>query len=93
LFRIAEPWFRRARNFFSVSFCNRATFRRLSNVSTGTLDLHMHQAIETASRRSMTRECLVNSAVATGVLGAAALLVLASHSLLLWFFAKYLWMW
>jgi hypothetical protein len=53
----------------------------------------MHQAIETVSRRSMTRECLVNSAVATGMLGAGALLVLASHSFFLWFFAKYLWMW
>jgi hypothetical protein len=53
----------------------------------------MHQAIETVSRRSMTRECLVNSAVATGLLGAGALLVLASHSFVLWFFARYLWMW
>ena len=53
----------------------------------------MDQAIETVSRRSMTRECLVNAAAAIGLLGGGGLLVLASLSFVLWFFAKYLWMW
>jgi hypothetical protein len=61
------------------------------------LDQHvgfpMHQAIETVSRRSMTRECWVNAVAAVGLLGAGGLLVLAMHSFVLWFFAKYLWMW
>ena len=54
----------------------------------------MHQAIETVSRRSMTRECLVNSVAAIGLLGARrACLCSQSHSFVLWFFARYLWMW
>jgi hypothetical protein len=53
----------------------------------------MHQAIETVSRRSMTRECLVNTVATVGLLAAGGLLVLAMHSFVLWFFAKYLWIW
>jgi hypothetical protein len=53
----------------------------------------MHQAIETISRRSMKRECLVNTVATVGLLAAGALLVLAMQSFVLWFFAKYLWMW
>jgi len=53
----------------------------------------MDHAIEMVSRRSMTRECLVNSAVATGLLGGGGLLVVASLSFVLWFFATYFWMW
>jgi len=51
----------------------------------------MHQAIETISRRSMKRECLVNTVATVGLLAAGGLLVL--HSFVLWFFAKYLWVW
>ena len=53
----------------------------------------MHQAIQAVSRRSMARECLVNAVAATGLLGGGGLLVLASLSFVLWFFARYLWMW
>ncbi len=53
----------------------------------------MAQAVETVSRKCMTRECLFNAAVATGLLGGGALVVIAAHSFYLWFFANYFWMW
>ena len=53
----------------------------------------MAQAVETVSRRCMTRECLFNAAVATGLLAGGALVVIAAHSFYLWFFANYFWMW
>jgi len=53
----------------------------------------MAQAVETISRKCMTRECLLNAAAATGLVGSGALIVLLWISIVLWFFGKYFWMW
>ena len=53
----------------------------------------MAQAVETVSRRCMTRECLVNAAAAIGLVGAVALAALLWISIVLWFYGKHFWMW
>jgi hypothetical protein len=88
--------FRRPRNFFLCLFTSLRQPARLPAV-VQRLDQHvglsMQQAIETISRRSMKRECLVNTVATIGLLAAGGLLVLAMQSFVLWFFARYLWMW
>ena len=41
----------------------------------------------------MTRECLVNSAAATGLVSSGALITIIWISVVLWFFGKFFWMW
>ena len=53
----------------------------------------MAQAVETISRKCMTRECLTNAAAAIGLVGGGALIVLLWSSTVLWLFGKYLWVW
>jgi hypothetical protein len=51
----------------------------------------MNQAVETVSRKSMTRECVVNAAAAVGLVGSGALMTLLWLSLVLWFFGNLFW--
>ena len=53
----------------------------------------MIQAIETVSRKSMTRECLVNAAAAIGLVGSGALMMLLWVSLVVWFLGQFSWVW
>jgi hypothetical protein len=53
----------------------------------------MAQAVETVSRKSMTRECLLNAAAAIGLVGSGALMVLLWISLVLWLLGQLTWAW
>ena len=58
----------------------------------GTVD-PMAQAVETVSRKSMTRECLVNAAAAIGLVGSGALMLLLWISVVVWFLGQFSWVW
>jgi hypothetical protein len=53
----------------------------------------MAQAIETVSRKSMTRECLVNAAAAIGLVGSGTLVMLLWISFVLWLLGQVSWVW
>jgi hypothetical protein len=53
----------------------------------------MAQAVETVSRKSMTRECLVNAAAAIGLVGSGALMLLLWISVVVWFLGQFSWVW
>jgi hypothetical protein len=53
----------------------------------------MAQAVEAVSRKSMTRECLLNAAAAIGLVGSGALITLLSFSLVVWFLGQFSWVW
>ena len=55
--------------------------------------IHMIQAVETVSRKSMTRECLVNATAAIGLVGSGALMMLLWVSLVVWFLGQFSWVW
>jgi hypothetical protein len=53
----------------------------------------MAQAVEAVSRKSMTRECLVNAAAAVGLVGVVALTMLLWISLVVWLLGQFSWAW
>jgi hypothetical protein len=75
-----------------VSFCNLSPGSPLIHVLKARW-IRMIQAVETVSRKSMTRECLVNATAAIGLVGSGALMMLLWVSLVVWFLGQFSWVW
>jgi hypothetical protein len=75
-----------------VSFCNLSPGSPLIHVLKARW-IDMVQAVETVSRKSMTRECLVNATAAIGLVGSGALMLLLWVSLVVWFLGQFSWVW
>ena len=80
------------RKILGVSFCNLSPGSPLIPRVASTVGL-MAQAVETVSRKFMTRECLVNAAAAIGLVGSGALVMVLWVSLVVWFLGQFAWVW